>query len=295
MIAGHSLGNMLISSAICDHDLGVAQYFMINAAVPREAYAVSHVETDRDKVRNEAWENYATRLWPSDYWNLGFAQGDGRRKLTWRGRFSNLASKTSPHNYYSLGEDVLQSGDGASPNLFNVVFKGEGAWIKQEMGKGKATKAFVSGIGRDGWTSTGGWEFNSDAYLSYLPNPLDPPGTSATNDPNTLTNAQLKTVPFFNPFRTFDGQSVHGENGSAIAGDYNNRSFLLGHDIPALSNPAGSNEVDEVAFGENTNTDMMSKLKSGNWGNWQHSDLKEQKMDHVWKLYEDMVSKGKLN
>jgi len=295
VIAGHSLGNMLVSSAICDHDLGVAQYFMINAAVPREAYSASHAEADREKVRNEEWKNYPTRLWPSDYWNLGFAQGDGRRKLTWRGRFATLAAKTLPHNYYSSGEDVLQSGDGASPNLFNVVFKGEGAWIKQEMGKGKATKAFVSGIGRDGWTSTGGWKFNSDAYLSYLPNPLDPPGTSATNDPNTLTNAQLKTVPFFNPFRTFDGQSVHGENGSAIAGDYNNRSFLLGHDIPALSNPAGSNEVDEVAFGENTNTDMMSKLKSGNWGNWQHSDLKEQKMDHVWKLYEDMVSKGKLN
>jgi len=39
----------------------------------------------------------------------------------------------------------------------------------------------------------------------------------------------------------------------------------------------------------------MDEMKSGSWGNWQHSDLKEQKMDHVWKLYEDMVSKGKLN
>ena len=296
VIAGHSLGNMLISSAICDHDLGVAQYFMINAAVPREAYAVSHVETDRDKVRNEAWENYATRLWPSDYWNLGFAQGDGRRKLTWRGRFSNLASKTSPHNYYSSGEDVLKNGDGSSPKfLTDIIFKGEGAWIKQEMGKGKATQALASAISGGDWVSTGGWEFNPDAYLSYRPDPLDFGGTPARDDPDTLTNEQLRQVPFFQPFRTFDGQSVHGEDGSAIAGDYNNRSFLLGHDIPALSNPAGSNEVDEVAFGENTNTDMMSKLKSGSWGNWQHSDLKEQKMDHVWKLYEDMVSKGKLN
>ena len=295
VIAGHSLGNMLVSSAICDHDLDAAQYFMVNAAVAREAYSASHAEADREKVRNEEWKNYPTRLWPSDYWNLGFAQGDGRRKLTWRGRFATLAAKTLPHNYYSSGEDVLQSGDGASPNLFNVVFKGEGAWIKQEMGKGKATKAFVSGIGRDGWTSTGGWKFNSDAYLSYLPNPLDPPGTSATNDPNTLTNAQLKTAPFFNPFRTFDGQSVHGENGSAIAGDYNNRSFLLGHDIPALSNPAGSKEVNLGGNLRDKNTDMMDEMKSGSWGNWQHSDLKEQKMDHVWKLYEDMVSKGKLN
>ena len=296
VIAGHSLGNMLVSSAICDHDLGVAQYFMINAAVPREAYSASHAEADREKVRNEEWKNYPTRLWPSDYWNLGFAQGDGRRKLTWRGRFATLAAKTLPHNYYSLGEDVLKSGDGSSPKfLTDIIFKGEGAWIKQEMGKGKATQALASLISGGDWTSTGGWEFNSDAYLSYFPDPLDFGGTPARDDPDTLTNEQLRQVPFFQPFRTFDGQSVHGENGSAIAGDYNNRSFLLGHDIPALSNPAGSNEVDEVAFGENTNTDMMSKLKSGNWGNWQHSDLKEQKMDHVWKLYEDMVSKGKLN
>ncbi|MGB2011756.1 MAG: hypothetical protein ACPHYF_09540 [Akkermansiaceae bacterium] len=295
VIAGHSLGNMLISSAICDHDLKAANYFMLNAAVPREAYSASHVEADREKVRNEDWKNYPTRLWPSDYWNLGFAQGDGRRKLTWRGRFATLAAKTLPHNYYSSGEDVLKSGDGSSPNLLDIVFKGEGAWIKQEMGKGKATKAFVSGIGGDGWTSTGGWEFNSDAYLSYLPNPLDPPGTPATNDPNTLTNAELKTVPFFNPFRIRDGMSVHGENGSAVAADYNNRSFLLGHDIPALSNPAGSNEIDRNIFGQSANTDMMDKLRSHHWGNWEHSDLKEEKMDHVWKLFADMVSKGKLH
>ena len=72
-------------------------------------------------------------------------------------------------------------------------------------------------------------------------------------------------------------------------------SFLLGYDIPALSDPAGNKEVNLGGNLRDKNTDMMSKLKSGNWGNWQHSDLKEQMMDHVWKLYEDMVSKGKLN
>jgi hypothetical protein len=296
VIAGHSLGNMLVSSAICDHDLDVAQYFMINAAVPREGYSASHAEADRGKVRNEEWKNYPTRLWPSDYWNLGFASGDHRTKLTWQGRFSKLSTKTSPHNYYSSGEDVLKNGDGSSPKfLSDIIFKGEGAWIKQEMGKGKATQALASAISGGDWVSTGGWEFNPDAYLSYRPDPLDFGGTPARDDPATLTNEQLRQVPFFQPFRTFDGQSVHGEDGSAIAGDYNNRSFLLGHDIPALSNPAGSNEVNLGGNLRDKNTDMMDEMKSGNWGNWQHSDLKEQKMDHVWKLYEDMVSKGKLN
>ena len=294
VMAGHSLGNMLISSAICDHDLDATQYFMINAAVPREAYSAQHADADRDKVRNKDWENYATRLWPSDYWSLGFAANDARRNLTWRGRFSSLSTKTAPHNYFSSGEDVLKSGDGTSPGFFDIAYKGEGAWIKQEMGKGKATKAFASGISGGDWVSTGGWAFNPDAYLSYRPNPLDPPGTPARDDPNTLTNDQLRKIPFFKPFKTFDGQSVHGENGSAVAGDYANRSFLLGHDIPALSNPAGSNEVLLGGDMELQNTNMVAKLKTGFWGVWKHSDLKEQKMDHVWKLYENMVSKGKL-
>lgn len=88
---------------------------------------------------------------------------------------------------------------------------------------------------------------------------------------------------------------LHGVNGSALAANYDNRSYLLGHDLPALSNPAGSNPI---GFGGNlvqTNTDMPTKLKSGNWGNWKHSDLKNEPMDHVWKLFSDMISKGNLN
>ena len=37
-IAAHSLGNMVVSSAIADHDLEVENYFMIDAAGPMEAY-----------------------------------------------------------------------------------------------------------------------------------------------------------------------------------------------------------------------------------------------------------------
>jgi alpha-tubulin suppressor-like RCC1 family protein len=294
VVAGHSLGNMLVSSAICDQGLGCEQYFMLNAAVPREAYSASHVATDRTSVGNERWKDYATRLWPTDYWNLGFAANDGRRKLTWQGRFSTLAANTTPHNYHSTGEEVLKSGDGTTPGLLtDIIVKGEGAWIKQEMGKGEATKAFATGATNGNWTSTGGWAFNWHTYPSYQPNPLDPPGSH--DDPNTLTNAQLRADPFFKPFRTFGGQSIHGANGSALAADYNNRSYLLGHDVPAISNPAGSNPIE---FGGNpvqTNTDMPTKLKSGNWGNWKHSDLKNEPMNHVWKLFSDMVSKGNLN
>ena len=38
IVAGHSLGNILISSAIQDHGLAPHSFFMLNAAVAQEAY-----------------------------------------------------------------------------------------------------------------------------------------------------------------------------------------------------------------------------------------------------------------
>ncbi len=90
-------------------------------------------------------------------------------------------------------------------------------------------------------------------------------------------------------------QSIHGANGSNLADDYLIRSFLLGHNLPALTNPAGSNPIYEGNMAAASNTDMQTKLRTGNWGNWHHSDLKNQPMGFVWKVYADMVNPGKLN
>lgn len=185
-------------------------------------------------------------------------------------------------------------GDGSTPSLLaDIIVKGEGAWIKQEMGKGEATKAFATGATNRNWVSSGGWGFNYGAYFD----PLGPPGP--TVPPHTLTNAQLRAEPFFKPFRTFnqngDMQSIHGANGSVLANNYAIRSFLLGHDLPALSNPAGSNKTVLGGVLNEQNTNMMdSSIKTGTWGNWKHSDLKNQDMAHVKNLYIDMVERGRL-
>ena len=47
---------------------------------------------------------------------------------------------------------------------------------KQEMSKGGATKAFVTGAGSNNWTFNGGWAFNPNHYLNYRPDPLEPGG-----------------------------------------------------------------------------------------------------------------------
>ena len=149
------------------------------------------------------------------------------------------------------------------------------------MGKGSFTKKLASGV----HLANGGWAFNN----FWGGNP------PAQNDP-------LKANPYFKPFTQFfdqngqNPQSIHGANGSALANDYAIRSFLLGHDLPALSNPAGSNETNGFSLKpEDTNTDMPGELKNGNWGDWKHSDLKNEPMGRVWKLFSDMVSRGKLN
>ena len=197
VVAGHSLGNMIMSSAICDQGLNAENYFMLNAAVPREAYFPAHMNTDRNLVRNPTFQPYPTRLWSSDWKNL-FPNSDGRSKLTWQGRFDDLPTKTAPHNYFSTGEEVAKSGNGNLPSALDLALGGS-AWIMQEMSKGKATKAFVTGLGTGNWSANGGWEFNPNHYQQYRPNPLDPPGGTL---PNTaaITDAELKANPFFKPF-----------------------------------------------------------------------------------------------
>lgn len=284
VVAGHSLGNMLVSSAICDRSLTSDQYFMLNAAVAREAYSATHINGDRYLVRNPTWSDYDgdTRLWSSDWWNL-FPATDGRFGLKWSGRFGTLSTHTTPHNYFSAGEEVLMKGDGTEPSIPEMVIDGQRAWVKQEMGKGTFSKKVAAGV----HTANGGWAFNG--FWN---------GTPPTTNPPLIAN------PYFKPFSEFldengqNPQTVHGANGSNLALQFALRAFMLAHDVPAVSNPAGSDFIDfnnnKVNDDAAHNTDMMG-VRSGGWeGDWKHSDLKNQKIDRVFKLYDNMVTKGNL-
>jgi pimeloyl-ACP methyl ester carboxylesterase len=302
VIAGHSMGNIIASSALCDHGLKAEQYFLLNAAVAREAYSNTHVASDRNSVRHPDWSSYPIRLWSSDWFSL-FPAADGRNKLTWQGRFANISTVTNPHNYYSSTEDVLANGDGITPPILDLVFKDTGAWIKQEMSKGLATKAFVTGTGANNWTSNGGWAFNPDHYLNYRPDPLNPPSTLP--DTSAITVPQLRANPFFKPFTKLklqgggavadaaNGIDLAGGSGSTHATEYSIRAWLLSHDVPALSNPTGRNPVSGWSTDiDQSNTDMDTiKFQ---WGAWKHSDLKNAPIDAVGKLYESMIERGNL-
>jgi hypothetical protein len=301
VVAGHSLGNMIMGSAICDKGLIAEKYFMLNAAVPREAYFPNHIATDRNSVSNPNYQRYPTRLWSSDWKTLFTAPGDGRAKLTWQGRFGDLATKTTPYNYYSMGEDVAKSGNGTYPNaLFDVALKNEWAWVAQEMNKGLATKAVITGAGAGNWSANGGWSINPNHYQQYRPSLLNPFGINLP-DTSVITNAQLMGNPFFKPFTKLtiqnggavpdsaNGVDLASSQGSAHASNYAVKAWLLAHDVPAISQPAASNPINEI-----DGKDMNGVYKTGNWGDWKHSDLKEQPLNGVWKLFKEMVTRGDL-
>jgi len=293
VIAGHSMGNMVVSSAIVDHGLSVSHYFMLNAAVALEAYDTTAMSSDA--MRHPDWATYATRLWPTEWFDL-FPTGDGRRGLTWRERFGNIANAT---NFYSSGEDVLNNND-ATPGQVPSV-GGERAWVLQEMVKGtNHIGAVLTFDVQGGWGFNASWDMptfvpdDSDAGGYYVYNRRTPAQASA------LTDDQLHVQTFFLPFQ--DTRFVSATAGSAAAVEYLPRADALGGAIPALSFATGRNPVPLFDL-QDRNVDLMNRQDG--WpqarldnetlrNRWLHSDAKNIAYRYNHKLWEDWVDRGDL-
>ena len=284
VIAGHSLGNMLVSAAIADHGLGADAYFMLNAAVAQEAYDATALQ--RDEMRHPDWQGYGTRLWASDWYAL-FTAPDGRRGLTWRNRFGNIANA---YNLYSSGEDVLNNGDGT----LHAFLASEWSWANQEMRKG-LWPLVVPG------NNEAGWDFNHahDVTVGHDPDtgaPIlerMPPATA-----NVLSDSVLQTNSFF---RLFDDTALYGTNGGAVAQAPQARAQLLADAIPAVSRAMGRNPL--TGFGGGAVD--MNAMRNG-WpqvrqdddnlkNRWLHSDLKNVAYLFTYRVFDDIVhDKGEL-
>ena len=275
-IAGHSLGNMLVSSAIKDNGLSANAYFMLNAAVAMEAYNPNI--SDREQMQHPDWQSYTNlNLWASEWYQL-FPTNDARYKLTWRGKFNAMPNA---FNYYSSTEDVLNNANGNVPAIGT-----ERAWANQEMRKG--TTLIWLGPGN----AEAGWGFNRD-YSSL-----------SIAQANALSNSVLQTNSFFG---RFDDDDLYGTNGSAVAQQPAMHRQLLADAIPALSNPSGRNSIGSAAA--QGNRDFMSHdggtgfrrgvHATGDWpfddNRWHHSDLKEVAYPYNSKAFDQIVNDGGLN
>ena len=244
----HSLGNMLVSSAIQDWGLQHDKYMLLNAAVPIEAYDTSSNAVNAatiDRMTPREWVGYDTALKAAN-WHALFDSGDGRRKLTWKGRFSNVVNVV---NYYSSEEDVLNCGYGE----WHQPLQRSYAWYNQERIKG--VKPFEAGFGRN----EGGWGFNEayckweryydDNFGEWVDRMIVRPPDEA-NPLLTDPTVDFKSTPFFG---WFDDRSICTNvflAESAVSRDL--QSQLLADAIPAESLPAGLAEVPKW----NSNTDF---------------------------------------
>ena len=266
VLLAHSLGNMLVSSAIKDHGLsGYSKYYMLNAAVPMEAY---DEDAFTSNMVDSAWSNVPITYRASD-WSSLFETNDFRASLSWCGRFAGIQNAV---NCYSETEDVL-----ASPTLHGLG----GAWAKQELFKGTTVWHALNAVPFLGLNVAceGGWGINA----TYAVNPYYyvPACGFFANAMSNFTREEAIESPLFTPFKT-ETAAMHSTNLYTIAdADYRRslRAKFLGDAIPATSFAMGAN----AANGLEEHYDMQAAVQDNAWPSgrvvnderkWFHSDIK---------------------
>ena len=263
-LLAHSLGNMLVSSAIKDHGLtDYSKYYMLNAAVPMEAYnqneyTVAMVDHD--------WRGVANSAYSANWHNL-FEKEDGRSKLTWQDRFFGINNAV---NCYSTTEDTLGN---ATTNEWLVGRWWQGKyWAMQELNKGTAYAA----VAPESWMHCeGGWGYNPHYATNwwYVTWPNRRMTDRFRKAISKLTDDDLRRRPVFRPF---DENWLFTTNTVSSALVAPIRSRILADGIPATSFAAGANFIggDKVAGNIDYGT-----CRSMPWprdeGRWLHSDIKK--------------------
>ena len=244
IMLAHSLGNMLVSEAARYYLLDYQKYYMLNAAVPMEAYDAG---TSAQEMIEHGWSDIDPSKWAVNWYERITYSGDPRQTLKWRGRFAGIHDAI---NCYSSTEDILAN---ATTNGWG------GLWGAQELFKGTATLHFIPG------NCEGGWGYNSE-HTNLAGFLTDFAKT------NIFTDAELIASPIF---RKFDHTLLHQTNLISIAQTELNK--VLGDGIPAKSFAAGRNPISGNCVAGNI---LMSPDDALSWPRivdgqrkWSHSDI----------------------
>jgi len=244
VMLAHSLGNMLVSEAAKYHLLDYQKYYMLNAAVPMEAYDAG---ASAQEMIEHGWRDVDSSKWAVNWYERIPYSGDPRQTLKWRGRFAGIHDAI---NCYSPTEDILA----------NATMNGWGGlWGAQELFKGTATLHLIPG------NCEGGWGYNSEhTNLAGLLTDF-----AKTNE---FTDAELVASPIF---RKFDNSILHQTNLISIAQTELNK--VMGDGIPARSFAAGRNPISGICVAGNI---LMSPDDTLPWPRivddqrkWYHSDI----------------------
>ncbi len=313
-IAAHSLGNIVVSQAIQNAGFAPDRYYLLNAAVPREAYGGNIPAAERTMMIEDGtqlenngphfrkWRNYDTagqsRLL-SPEWHTLFPADDNRSKLKWRTFFSN-ASNLPIYNFYSPGDEVVRNPVDPTASILALILNrgfdfSTYAWATQEYVKGGTSLA-----GNFMERNQGGWVYN------YFP--PDPPEEEdpvpdetfetgyfkdARNDfmslstyrkykeeeaQNELTITGLRAKPFFNPF--LEAGLFDATAGNNLAGQPNVKYDLLARGLPALSFAAAANPIDGAQ--ENFNMEAQFRTDPTRWPLENHQSDENSETD-LWR------------
>lgn len=291
IVLAHSLGNMVVSAAIGKYGMDADKYFMLNAAVPAEAFDVSLFDPSPDNVMaHEDWQSTTNIAWSAKYHEL-FTAPDARRNLTWKGFFANVPSRTELYNYHSGtdaadGDEVLQLFAGTPTSIEGHLF-GQYAWHKQETHKGR-------GALDPAGTSWAGWGFEEPSY-TFL-NPL-----IYTNNPPT----QVEILDMMRRFPLFAQKPLEMFQPSI---GIPARDEILANGIPALSGPVGSRKITIIQGNPQANDARGTDMNDSQWKNgwpsaghggdyasrWLHSDLKNVAFPFNCRVFIDLVDKGDM-
>jgi pimeloyl-ACP methyl ester carboxylesterase len=289
IILAHSLGNMLVSSAAKDYGLVYSKYYMINAAVPMEAY---DEDANNSLMIDGAWSDIPESMRASRYSDLfSHTPNDFRFGLSWKGRFAGIQNAI---NCYSPTEDVLKNPK--VNKIFGMSAGSDfgGAWSQQELFKGCALWYGVNSIAFSGAEIEGGWGINA----RYMANPLAYIPLSGFNPSyfSEYTREDLITKPLFTGMNE-ERMSTTNELNFV---DANLRAKMLGDAIPAESFAAGANETGGGVLNYNMQIDTpngwpesRSEEKDGNIVQyWYHSDIKNVSYYYVYKLFEKFIKEN---
>lgn len=318
-VLAHSLGNSVVSNAVANHSLNCDHYFMINCAMPIQAYdsdQTSNSSQDVSMERNmteDDWKPYfdhygQKRLFAAN-WHALFNAPDNRRTFTWKNIFKKEELLSVAYNFYSPSDHVVENPDSSEEfshvsNLWAAKNGGRHAWVSQEIAKGGQSVISLAAFA----DVNGGWDFNPSGYKKIDIFELSGERPfSPLEAYNEISYAHLQMKPFH---REFYYSALHDlEMGSQIAGSQGVRYKTLATGIPATSYAVAVNQLEilEPPFmNESRNLNMPSAFKNINapWpehehaenpGDWMHGDFKDVALPYVFPMYEKVIELGTLN
>lgn len=300
VILAHSLGNMVVASAIQDYGLNPAKFFMLNAAIPSEAFNASYYENSSSSdFVHDLWREYPSESWTSN-WHSLFDAGDDRSKLTWKNRFVNVTNNV--YNFYSSGDEVFEVHEGDTPDSLDVELidgKGRYSWHVQEVLKGRKHHGESNPLSVAAGTEWSGWGFREElekfipiignngsvTQISIYTNCITA-ATASTMQPNDFkTNTVFHLYP-----STMNTNRIH----KTIIDEH------LAKGIPALSRSTG--QIRLINNHSITSLDLNGKSSPPNgwWrpadddfsNRWLHSDIKNVAYFFIYDIFEKIVSDG---